>query len=609
MKLLVFARRELAERGLPPQSPALLLEGSWPAGRRTAWRRSLDEVIDDRFAWIDQQAAEWAELLSRRDSWADGRDPPAECIAPAFLNVLGLRYALVKLLRPLAYFARLRPLRRGDRVELVAAAGRDEDYAELLREVCRAAGADFCLRRVRGQPRRAGRSPHGARWRRWSAWGADLCRPRPVPGRRNVVLCGNPRVLDPVCRELLHRRLNLWWLYDRFAVRSWLRWQAAGVGQLVCDSGRADQNRLQPGRLSVPVCRRLTHAGVSLAGPVQRWLAHRLAIDGARQTRLVEQLEAHFRRLRPDAVVLDQDATPLARAAVAVGRRYGAFSLVVQHGAPYCRFGFAPLAADRILVWGQSSRGRLIAWGVPPQRIRVTGCPHAEELYAELASRARHGPRQRSAHRPTFRARTFPDRRWRILLLATVPPRDDRPDAVALRLTGRTYTEMLRTAFAAVADLRRAELIVKLHPRAPDDPAVRSMRVGFPSLPARLVRSGRLERWLRGVDCVLSCGSSAGVEATLAGLPVIQLAPPGASAWLPHEQWAMAGTAHDARQLQALLTRILQEPRPAAEVPDPGVFGDFKASAAARVADEILALAAERDAASRLPESRSPIAA
>ena len=69
-----------------------------------------------------------------------------------------------------------------------------------------------------------------------------------------------------------------------------------------------------------------------------------------------------------------QDHRP-ARAAVAVSRRCGAKSFVVQHGVPLCRFGFAPPVADHVLVWGRSSAEKLMQWNVQPGQIRITGWP------------------------------------------------------------------------------------------------------------------------------------------------------------------------------------------------------------------------------------------
>ena len=721
VRLLVYARPELTDRppgatgGLSAPGAAgdlsasafLLLEGSWPedpppaaycslSSARFGWSDlgwpgssaseppeirgsggslrstpatrsqdlellSLDDAIDGHFDWIDQQATDLAELLGGADPLLSDRAGPPDRISPAFLNALALRYYLVKLIRPLAYLTEVQPLRPGDHLELVAAAGRDADYAEVLSQFCRAAGVHYRVRWVEGSTPPAGSFPANRLWRRCLARLSGYFQPplepalaakQPVAPR--VVLCGNPRLLDPVCRELLARGCRLWWLCDRFAVRLSLRWRAAGVRQLTCNaslgrdgekgtgtfcaqhpSGRSGKRFLSPFRLE---CR-----GVNLAGPVHRWLAERLATCGPHQTRLVEQIDAGFRRVRPDALVLDEDATPLARAAVAVGRRYGAGSFVVQHGVPYCRFGFSPPVADRVLVWGESSRQRLIEWGVPAEQIRLTGSPQHDDLcqelqrlhYGALLMGRRGRPQCATASseavpgvelipkpltpgpspRKRGEGRTFWDRlvtrlhglaggklwhteeigRTRILLLTTVPPRDDRPDAVALHLTGRTYARMLRTAFAAVAGIDGAELVVKLHPRSGDDPTVRALQAEFRSLRTRMIRRGRLEEWLAGVSCVLSCGSSAGVEATLAGVPVIELAPPGASGFLPHEPWGLAGTARNEAELRELLAQLAADGWRARPGPEPNVFGGLDRPAAARIADEVLAPRAQSD--------------
>ena len=386
-----------------------------------------------------------------------------------------------------------------------------------------------------------------------------------------MVLCGNPRLLDPVCRELLARGCSVWWLYDRFALRSWLRWRPAGVGQLVCDSSLGRENRLVQPAVGTVDCR-----GVDLAGPLKRWIADRLATHGRRQTRIVEAIDTHFGRLRPDVLVLDEDATPLARAAVALARRHRAASFVVQHGAPVCRFGFVPLAADRFLAWGRSSRDQLTRWGMPGERIQITGSPQHDALCRALRSRRRRRPA--AENRPP-----------RILLLATSPPRDDRPDSVAFHLTAGNYAGMLRMALEAVSEIPGAELVVKLHPRTPHDPIARAVLAEFPSLASRVVTGGPLAMWLARADCVLSCASSAGVESTLAGVPVIQLLPAGSGDVLPHDAWGMIGTARHRVELEPLLARALCDDWQPAPRPDPNVFGDCDGVAAARIAGAVLA--------------------
>jgi len=658
VNLLAVARQELLDFAPTPQPFALLLEGSWP---EEGW--SLDDAIDARHAWIDEAAAYWAEYLEWLGQETDGneeadgtRSVPATLVRrgspdPALtvgLNALALRYYFVKLLRVVAYFTEVRPLGPDDRLELVAQRGRDEDYADLIGQLCRRAEAACQVHWV-DRPLPSGPAPAAnGRWRRLLGRVSQLVEPSVQGDLSRVVLCGNPRLLGPVCEALVERSCQAWWLYDRFAVGSWLRWRARGVGQLTCDSSLGLASRLVVPEIEPIDCR-----GVNLAGSLQRWLAERVRLLGSRQTRILEQLDAHFRRVRPDALVLDEDATPLARAAVAVAREHGAASLVVQHGAPCCRFGFSPLAADRILVWGRSSADQLVRWAVPAERIEIVGSPQHDRLRRALAQRAagrtraavtvetwairderaarslaRSEPamavtadletkKSSNARNPsasvTRTESTFPlldddtgeeasgsapctgaltkiefdPRPVRILLLATVPPRDQRPDAVLFHMTRQSYAELLRAAVSTVAGIPNAELLVKPHPRSLRDPLLEAVLSGCPTLRSRVI-GGPLERCLADVDCVLSCGSSAGVDAALAGVPVIQLLPAGSGEVLPHEAWGMLGTARSAEELQSLLAEALTTGCPTTSPANPNVFGRSCDDSADRIAEAVL---------------------
>jgi hypothetical protein len=561
--------------------PALLLEGSWPPQMSLSHAQALDETIDARLDWIDQEAVRLARIV------ADVRPAASlDLISPARINELSLRYYLLKLIRVVAYFVEVFPLCPRQQVHLVAQPGGDDDYVDLIANLCRAASARCRVHWVGESfaaiPSFAANRP----WRRGLGRIARLLGPRLAdrrspPGPR-IVLCGNPRLLEPVGRELAHRTARLWWLYDRFAARSWLRWRPRGAGQLVCDSNLGVENRLRQPHIPPLVCR-----GIDLKDPVERWLAARLETHGARQTRIVEQIDYHFRRLRPQRLVLDEDATPLARAAVAVARRHGALSFVVQHGAPLSRFGFVPLWADQILAWGESSRRQFLRWGLSTESAQLVGSPrHRIERQGPGGPLKKRegwlGTNEVSPQSPRSPTR-------RVLLLSTVPPRDDRPDPVELHLTRNTYAEMLRVALASLVKIPNVRLVVKLHPRASSDPIARQTLAMFPAVPSRVVTRRNLETWLAQTDCVLSCASSGGVDAAVAGIPVIQLLPAGSGDVLPHRQWGFVGSARSEDQLDRLLNEALEYNPPRIGVFNQDVFEDYGHSAAAAVADAVLA--------------------
>jgi len=301
---------------------------------------------------------------------------------------------------------------------------------------------------------------------------------------------------------------------------------------------------------------RLEWEGVDLAPAAQWWVNRRLLSARCRYRQWIIAVEGHLARLQPRAVILDEDATPFARVVAAAARAQGITCWVVQHGAPYIRFGFAPLEADAICVWDQPSFRQLVRWGVPAERIRITGSPWQEKLCAEvqrLKARTARTGKERDGFRSGVAAKEKP---FQVLLLTTKPPRDHRPDAVCFHLTTASYGAMIRSAFAATARLPGVRLIVRLHPRTGRDPWVEKARQEFSQLPVRQAQRASLAECLAGADCVLSCASSAGVDAVHAGWPVIQLLPEGADELLPSEQWGFVGTARTEAEIYELLCRV-----------------------------------------------------
>ncbi|HVA48002.1 MAG TPA: hypothetical protein VNH11_16655 [Pirellulales bacterium] len=546
----IFARHGLWDGPLAEQAgyeDELLLEGSWPADRQCAGRWSLDESIDARFAWIDQRAIELAEIAAG----GGPSDPPATSFP--YINALSLRYFLVKLLRVSGFFKDVRTLTPGERIDLYLTAHRDEAYAVLIQQLAQQCEATLEVHWRQPPARKAAKLRRALAWRQW----AERARRWPAAppaeegdGAPRVVLCGSPRILNPVCAELLARGCRVWWLYERFALRCWWRWRAAGVEQLVCEADDAVARRFNDAWTGAELC----SDGIDLARPLERWLAERAADVGEQQSALIDRIEGHFRAVRPTTLVLDEDATPLKRIAVALARRHGARSSVVQHGAPCGPFGFVPPAADEICVWGESAQRQLETWGVAPAKIRVAGWPNLKPRLLE-----------RPPARPTSQR---PARRF--LLLATVEPRDERPDGVEFHLTSGNYALMLQMVHEVLSQIEHATLTIKLHPRARKKEFIRfqprlqpwledgKRNESRPVLPVRVVHSKNLARLVAASDCVLSCASTAGIEAALAGAPVVQILPIGSGNVLPADDWGFVGTARTAGELAALVDAALE---------------------------------------------------
>lgn len=612
MQLHLVSHLGLLERPPASHGEQLLLEGEWPAPLAEN-RYSLNGCVTRTYAWIDERVDELhAQLL---DATA-GASPTPQELRPEFLLALELRYYLVKLARFAAVVREF--LRSGSftEVNLWCSAGRDEDYADLTRQLCLAHGTR--LKTIDGQVsthgsasmpqaserRRLAGLRHAARrpvdWARAACASAERISGTspPAGSNRPIVLCGAPAHLGPLLAPLCSRSdAPVYWLCDTLALRQYAKWRPRGVRFLVCDDPckGIDRDRFNAwGRRAVSSAGHLSFCDIDLGPTVRRWLRRQWERGGPRLARCRAQMEEHFRRIGARWLLVDEDATPLKRLAVAVARQSGVRSAVVQHGAPYVRYGFAPLAADVLFAWGELSRRQFQHWGVPDDRVRVTGSPKHDLLCAAAHTVA---PPKRRRRR---------SRQW--LLFASVHHSDDRPDVVSFQFTAATNAEMVRMVLRALRSFPDSKLVIKLHPRTTDAAFFTALVAEFPELAGRVrvVRGGKNHRRVRRAACVLSCASSAGIEAMLSGAPVIQLMPAGSEELVDPDDWRFAGTARTQQQLDACLEAVLSGSLASPPLDELGdVFANLQRPAGPQIAE---ALCSEQSVAHHTkPRRRSPL--
>jgi len=124
-----------------------------------------------------------------------------------------------------------------------------------------------------------------------------------------------------------------------------------------------------------------------------------------------------------------------------------------------------------------------------------------------------------------------------------------------------------------------------MHPRAPHDPELVQALRSFPRLRNKVLVAAPLHEVLATADCVLSCVSSAGIEAAAAGLPVVQLLPQGSGSILPADWYGLLGSARTLDELRPLLREALARRSPSVQKLDQRTI----ITSAARIAEVILA--------------------
>lgn len=602
--MLIFARSELANRELPSDTDALLLEGSWSDrfGARKSLTTagalaSLDELIDAKDAWIDRKAHQLATTAIGDARFA----PISEATAGNSLRInfadlfcLKLQYALVKWLRIIAHFSSQAPCKSATLFVETASHPADFEYELLLKQIAHRKGIELAIKdgpgnSARRLPERSSREANAPNTQRKRGWRsrmerlADILRPRNARQLR-VMFFGNPRILDPVCAEFVRRKFQPVWLRDQFAPRSWLKWRWHGGEQVVIGGGSTSQTGHTSDvemLVEQEVCAATNSPyivrGVDLGPCIKAFLALQLNDRAAGFIHIQARAEQVIKGLSPACCVVDEDATPAKRLVVSACRRANIPTFVIQHGVPRLQFGFAPLAANAILCWGESSRRRLVDFGIPSDRVAVTGrADMPESIHRKRRRNDRHGLR---SGKPS---------RLKVLLIGTTPPRDDRPEPVEFHLTTYEHRELLRNVCAALAEYPRVQLTIKRHPRCRDDGCYRELANLAPHLQLRIVQHSDLIQLALASDFVLNIASGGGIDAAAAGARVIELIPQGGRELLPASDWGMHGAAATAAEVKSLIDTLLESTANSRVHPQEKVFEKLGREAARKAVNEIL---------------------
>ncbi len=89
----------------------------------------------------------------------------------------------------------------------------------------------------------------------------------------------------------------------------------------------------------------------------------------------IDKMNQFFSRAKSlKTVLLDEDVDVSQNAFCQIARKFGVVSFVELHGALGDKHGFMPFTADKMFVWGNAQKEKLIGWGCTSDRILVSGC-------------------------------------------------------------------------------------------------------------------------------------------------------------------------------------------------------------------------------------------
>jgi hypothetical protein len=90
--------------------------------------------------------------------------------------------------------------------------------------------------------------------------------------------------------------------------------------------------------------------------------------------KIINQTHAIFNKHKITALLVDEDRGVHKNLLVQVSKQYCCKSYVNCHGDLGHKIGFLPLTADYIFSWGELHKELFINWGLPQDKIIITGC-------------------------------------------------------------------------------------------------------------------------------------------------------------------------------------------------------------------------------------------
>jgi len=263
-----------------------------------------------------------------------------------------------------------------------------------------------------------------------------------------------------------------------------------------------------------------------------RWLFRREFRRLIPQAAVAEHI---LQRHRPSLIVSADDADQRCRVYSLLAREKGIPSLLVQQGLTekkYPEWKFFSQTA--VAAMGSRSRDDMIAQGVPPERIALTGHPGFDSL-------ARPEPDLRARMRADME---LPQGRTMVLLIS-------QPYYVGVFNTPRIRREMLRGIIRACGSLEDVVLAVKPHP-GEDAREIKEL-IGTASNVVMVDRTIDIVPLVKACDVVITFFSTVALQALYAGRPVVNVAFPGSGGQTLYEE---SGATWVARSTNEIIAHI-----------------------------------------------------
>jgi UDP-N-acetylglucosamine:LPS N-acetylglucosamine transferase len=245
-------------------------------------------------------------------------------------------------------------------------------------------------------------------------------------------------------------------------------------------------------------------------------------------TEYAENIRNMIELERPNIVITLDECSCLGMPAVLISKSYDVPVLVIQHGAYIYSVG--PAYMDKIALWGDDMKKRLLKRGFQPNQIVVTGCPRNDILFKALKRRGNG---------------------------KSIDITNDRGVIVFASQPSSANEHYLKMLFSAFIGMKDKQLVVKTHPRETSTSIYKHVAksVGINII----ITDENLTSLLKNSDLMITKTSSAALDAALLGKPVIMFDPSGRKNVPFFVEKGIAIGVYESQNLLGEINRILTD--------------------------------------------------
>jgi hypothetical protein len=208
---------------------------------------------------------------------------------------------------------------------------------------------------------------------------------------------------------------------------------------------------------------------------------------------LVNLVDRLFSIIQIKKLILMSDVHKLSRILVSRAKSSSCKAFVIQHGATIGEEGYLPITANKILVWGESSKKWFIDQGQQSDKIVVTGSPRMDLTH----------------YLPIKQNSNSVQIRKVLIILSDI-------------LVEKKYLETIKQAFVNLA-IDELEIVIKLHPGGSVDySSIPENIFKGTGLHYKILRFESIKALLEATDIVFVTNSTVGMEAIIFNKPLFQ---------------------------------------------------------------------------------------